>query len=143
MSRQSTGHYLRSFHAQSFLAACPQIIETAEPLRVPRIASGASAGFVAAGAQIADSAVAFDEVQLLPSTLKGILSLTKLSAELIREVTHTVGALDQVISPRVVTDASNVLDAALYDSTGASDTTKGILRRTGITTGVLEPCRPG
>ena len=126
----------------SFLAAGPQIIDTAGPLRVPRIASGASAAFVAAGSQIPESAPTFDEVQLLPSTLKGIKSLTKLSAELIREATHTVGALDQVISTRLVTDVSNVLDAALYDGTGASDTIKGILRQTGITTGVLDLSDP-
>lgn len=126
----------------SFLAAGPQIIDTAGPLRVPRIAYGASAAFVAAGQQISDSNVSFDEVQLLPSTLKGIKSLTKLSAELIREATHTVGALDQVVSTRLVTDVSNVLDAALYDGTGASDTIKGILRQSGITTGVLDLADP-
>jgi HK97 family phage major capsid protein len=126
----------------SFLAAGPVIIDTAGPLRVPRIASGASAGFVAAGAQISESNVSFDEVSLLPSTLKGIKSLTKLSAELIREATHTVGALDAVISTRLVTDVSNVLDAALYDGTGTSDTIKGILRATGITTGVLDLADP-
>lgn len=126
----------------SFLAASPQIIDTAGPLRVPRIASGASAGFYAAGATITDSNVSFDEVSLLPSTLKGIKSLTILSNELVREATHTVGALDQVVSTRLVTDVSNVLDAALYDGTGASDTIKGILRQTGITTGVLDLSDP-
>ncbi|MDG4669189.1 phage major capsid protein [Mycobacterium sp. 236(2023)] len=126
----------------TFLSAGPQIIDTAGPLRVPRIASGASAGFVAAGAQISDSNVSFDEIQLLPSSLKGIKSLTKLSAELIRQATHTVGALDQVVSTRLVTDVSNVLDAALWDGTGASDTIKGILRATGIQTGVLDLAEP-
>ncbi|MBI3217597.1 MAG: phage major capsid protein [Mycobacterium sp.] len=128
--------------ASTFLAAGPQIIDTAGPLRVPRIASGASAAFVAAGAQISESNVSFDEISLLPSTLKGIKSLTKLSNELIRESTHTVGALDQVVSTRLVTDVSNVLDAALYDGTGSSDTIKGILRQTGITTGVLDLSNP-
>ena len=126
----------------SFLAAGPQIIDTAGPLRVPRIASGASAGFYAAGATITDSNVSFDEVSLLPSTLKGIKSLTILSNELVREATHTVGALDQVVSTRLVTDVSNVLDAALFDGTRASDTIKGILRQTGITTGVLDLSDP-
>ncbi|KQH79401.1 capsid protein [Mycobacterium gordonae] len=105
---------------------------------MPRIASGASAGFYAAGAQISESNASFDEVQLLPSSLKGIKSLTKVSNELIRQATHTVGALDTVLSTRLVTDVSNVLDAALYDGTGASDTIKGILRQTGITTGTLD-----
>ncbi|WP_124712692.1 phage major capsid protein [Mycolicibacterium nivoides] len=126
----------------SFLAAGPQIIDTAGPLRVPRIASGASAGFYAPGATITDSNVSFDEVALLPSTLKGIKSLTILSNELVREATHTVGALEQVVSTRLVTDVSNVLDAALYDGTGASDTIKGIFRQSGITTGVLDLADP-
>jgi HK97 family phage major capsid protein len=121
----------------SFLAAGPQIIDTSGPLRVPRIASGASAGFVAAGAQISDSNVSFDEISLLPSTLKGIKSLTKLSNELIREASHTVGALDQVVSTRLVSDVSNVLDAALWDGAGTSDTIKGIFRTSGIQTGTL------
>ena len=126
----------------TFLSAGPQIIDTAGPLRVPRIASGASAGFFAAGAQITDSSPTFDEIQLLPSTLNGIKTLTKLSAELIREATHTVGALDAVIGTRLVTDVSNVLDAALWDGTGTSNTIKGILRQTGITTGVLDLADP-
>ncbi|MDP7728481.1 phage major capsid protein [Mycobacterium sp. TY813] len=124
--------------ASTFLSAGPQIIDSAGPVRVPRIASGASAGFYAAGAQISESNASFDEVQLLPSSLKGIKSLTKVSNELIRQATHTVGALDTVLSTRLVTDVSNVLDAALYDGTGASDTIKGILRQTGITTGTLD-----
>ncbi|MFB1297334.1 phage major capsid protein [Mycobacterium sp. pW049] len=126
----------------TFLSAGPQIIDSSGPVRVPRIASGASANFVAAGAQITDSNVTFDEVQLLPSTLKGIKSLTKLSNELIRESAHTVGALEQVVQTRLVTDVSNVLDAALWDGTGTSDTIKGILRQTGIQTGVLDLADP-
>ncbi|MDG4669002.1 phage major capsid protein [Mycobacterium sp. 236(2023)] len=126
----------------TFLSAGPQIIDTAGPLRVPRIASGATAGFYAAGAPITDSNVNFDEVQLLPSSLKGIKSLTILSNELVRQATHTVGALDQVVSTRLVTDVSNVLDASLFDGTGASDTIKGILRATGVQTGVLDLADP-
>ncbi|MBB2992360.1 HK97 family phage major capsid protein [Mycolicibacterium iranicum] len=122
----------------TFLAAGPQIIDTAGPLRVPRIASGASAGFVAAGAQIPDSNVSFDEIQMLPSTLKGIKVLSKLSNELIRQATHTVGALDKVVQNKLVSDAATVLDAALWDGTGASDTIKGVLRQTNIATGTLD-----
>lgn len=128
--------------ASTFLSAGPQIIDSAGPVRVPRIASGASASFVAPGAAIIDSNVSFDEVQLLPSSLKGIKSLTILSNELVRQATHTVGALDQVISTRLVTDVSNVLDAALWDGTGTSDTIKGVLRATGITTGTLDLTDP-
>src|SRR5438445_749167 len=87
--------------ASTFLAAGPQIIDSAGPVRVPRIASGTSAAFTAAGAQITDSNATFDEVQLLPSTLKGIKTLTKVSNELIRQ---SVVGLEAVLRSRLVTD---------------------------------------
>ena len=58
--------------ASTFLAAGPVILDSSSPLRVPRIASGVAAGFIAEGTQIPDGDVAFDEVTLLPSTLKGL-----------------------------------------------------------------------
>jgi HK97 family phage major capsid protein len=123
----------------TFLAAGPVVLDSSAPLRVPRIASGTTAGFVAEGAQISDGSVAFDEVDLLPSTLKGLKVLVKMSNELIR--TSVVG-LDAVLRTRLVTDVGNALDAALWDGTGASNTIKGILRQTGITTGALDLTNP-
>lgn len=118
----------------TFLAAGPIVLDSNAPVRVPRIVNGVSAGFVAEGAQISDGDVAFDEVTLLPSTLKGLKVLVKLSNELIR--TSVVG-LDAVLRTRLVTDVANALDAALWDGTGTSNTVKGILRQTGVQTGVL------
>jgi HK97 family phage major capsid protein len=129
--------------ASSFLSATGvQIFDSAGPLRIPRIASGSTAAFVAAGGQITESNVSHDEVQLLPSDLKGIKSLTKLSNELIRQATHTVGSLEAVVQTRLVTDVANVLDAALWDGTGTSNTIKGILRASSIQTGVLDLTDP-
>ena len=108
-------------------------------MRVPRIANGVTAGFVAEGAQISDGDVAFDEVTLLPRTLKGLKVLVKLSNELIR--TSVVG-LDAVLRTRLVTDVANALDAALWDGTGTTNTIKGILRQTGIVTGTLDLAAP-
>ncbi|RUP03701.1 MAG: phage major capsid protein [Mycobacterium sp.] len=125
--------------ASTFLAAGPQIIDSAGPVRVPRIASGTTAAFTAAGAQITDSNATFDEVQLLPSTLKGIKTLTKLSNELLRQ---SVVGLEAVLRTRLVTDVANVLDAALWDGAGTSDTIKGILRASNIATGTLDLADP-
>ena len=125
--------------ASTFLAAGPVVLDSSAPVRVPRIANGATAGFVAEGAQIADADVAFDEVTLLPSTLKGLKVLVKLSNELIR--TSVVG-LESVLQTRLVTDVANALDAALWDGTGTSNTIKGILRQTGIATGTLDLTDP-
>lgn len=121
--------------ASTFLAAGPVVLDSSSPVRVPRIVNGVSAGFVAEGAQISDGDVAFDEVTLLPSTLKGLKVLVKLSNELIR--TSVVG-LESVLRTRLVTDVANALDAALWDGAGTSNTIKGILRQTGIATGTLD-----
>lgn len=121
--------------ASTFLAAGPVVLDSSSPVRVPRVANGVTAGFVAEGAQISDGDVAFDEVTLLPSTLKGLKVLVKLSNELIR--TSVVG-LEAVLQTRLVTDVAHALDAALWDGTGTSSTVKGILRATGIATGVLD-----
>ena len=125
--------------ASTFLAAGPVVLDSSSPVRVPRIVNGVTAGFVAEGAQISDGDVAFDEVTLLPSTLKGLKVLVKLSNELIR--TSVVG-LDAVLRTRLVTDVANALDAALWDGAGTSNTIKGILRATGITTGTLDLTDP-
>jgi len=125
--------------ASTFLAAGPVILDSSSPVRVPRIVNGVTAGFVAEGAQITDGDVAFDEVTLLPSALKGLKVLVKLSNELIR--TSVIG-LESVLRTRLVTDVANALDAALWDGAGTSNTVKGILRQTGITTGTLSLSDP-
>ena len=121
--------------ASTFLAAGPQILDSASPVRVPRIASGVTAGFVAEGAQITDGDVAFDEVTLLPSTLKSLKTLVRVSNEILRQ---SVIGLESVLRTRLVTDVANALDAALWDGTGSSNTIKGILRASGVATGELD-----
>jgi HK97 family phage major capsid protein len=125
--------------ASTFLAAGPQIFDTAGPLRIQRVASGATAAFVAAGVQITESNAGFDEVTLLPSSLKSLKILTKISNELRRQ---SVIGLDSVLQKRLVTDVSNVLDASLWDGSGASNTIKGILRASDIATGTLDLTDP-
>ncbi|MBP2455181.1 phage major capsid protein [Mycolicibacterium lutetiense] len=125
--------------ASTFLAAGPVVLDSSSPVRVPRIVNGVTAGFVAEGAQISDGDVAFDEVTLLPSTMKGLKVLVKLSNELIR--TSVVG-LEAVLRTRLVTDVANALDAGLWDGAGTTNTIKGILRQTGIATGVLDLTDP-
>lgn len=47
-----------------------------------------------------------------------------------------------MVRTQLVADVSAVLDAALWDGTGSSDTIKGILRQTGIATGTLDLTDP-
>jgi HK97 family phage major capsid protein len=125
--------------ASTFLAAGPVILDSQNSLRVPRIVNGVTAGFIAEGSQIADGDVAFDEVTLLPSTLKSLKVLVRVSNELIRQ---SVVGLSTVLQQRLITDVANALDAALWDGTGTSNTIKGALRATGIATGVLDLTDP-
>lgn len=121
--------------ASTFLAAGPQIFDTNNPLRIPRIASGVTAGFVAEGAQISDGDVEFDEVTLLPSTLKSLKVLVRFSNEMARQ---SVVALEATLRSRLITDVANALDAALWDGAGTSNTIKGILRASNVETGTLD-----
>lgn len=121
--------------ASTFLASGPVVIDSSDSVRVPRIVSGVTAGFVAEGAQISDGDVEFDEVTLLPSTLKSLKVLVRVSNELIRQ---SVVGLDAVLQQRLTTDVGNALDAALWDGAGTSNTIKGILRASGIATGTLD-----
>lgn len=119
----------------TFLAAGPRIFDTSDQLRIPRIASGVTAGFVAEGAQISDGDVSFDEITLLPSTLKSLKVLVRFSNEMARQ---SVVALDATLKRTLVTNVGEKLDAALWDGTGSSNTIKGVLRQSGIATGTLD-----
>ncbi|MDM2493488.1 phage major capsid protein [Mycobacteroides abscessus] len=110
------------------------IYDTAAPLRIPRAASTApTAAFVAPGVQITDSNVALDELPLLPTERTSLKTLTKISNELIRQATLS---LESVLTQRITMDQSLVLDAALWNGTGNTNTIKGILKAGGITTSV-------
>ncbi|GAA2803057.1 phage major capsid protein [Mycolicibacterium pallens] len=119
----------------TFLAAGPQIFDTNDQLRIPRVASGVTAGFYGPGEQISDGNVSFDEVTLLPSTLKSLKVLTRYSSELARQ---SVVALDATLKTTVVTNVAETLDALLWDGPGTSNTIKGIFRQSGIATGTLD-----
>lgn len=121
--------------ASSFLAAGPQIIDSNQPVRIPRI-SGTSAGFVGEGELIGDGSVTFDEVTALPSSLKSIKVWLPVSNELLRG--SAVTGLDSVLKTRLLTDVAKAADAAFYAGAGTSNTIKGIVNQTGVQTGELD-----
>lgn len=122
-----------------FLAAGPKIIDTSGPIRVPRIASGLDVGFVGEGAQIPEASVGMDEVAMLPSTLKSLKVLSRVTAEVLRS---SAVALDSILKTRLVTDTAAALDTALFTGTGASDTVRGLLSQPGVATGELDATEP-
>lgn len=122
-----------------FLAAGPKIIDTNGPIRVPRIASGLTVGFVGEGAAIPEASVGMDEVAMLPSSLKSLKVLSRVTAEVLRS---SAVALDSILKTRLVTDTAAALDTALFNGTGAANTVKGLLNQTGVATGVLDADEP-
>lgn len=118
-----------------FLASGPKIIDTDGPIRIPRVASGLTVGFVGEGAQIPESSVGLDEVNMLPSTLKSLKVISRVTSEVLRS---SAIALDGLLKQRLTTDTAAALDDALFTGTGTSDTIKGLLKQPGVATGVLD-----
>lgn len=122
-----------------FLASGPKVIDTNGPIRIPRIASGLTVGFVAEGGTIPESSVGLDEVSMLPSTLKSLKVISRVTSEVLRS---SAQALDAILKQRLVTDTAKALDVALFTGTGSSNTIRGLLNQTGVATGTLDADEP-
>jgi len=118
-----------------FLASGPKIIDANGPIRIPRIASGLTVGFVGEGAQIPESSVGLDEVSMLPSTLKSLKVISRVTSEVLRS---SAQSLDAILKQRLATDTAKALDVALFTGNGNSNTIKGLLNQTGVASGVLD-----
>lgn len=115
----------------TFLSAGVRIVDTAGPLRLPKLGPATSPGFFAENAQITPEVdPTFDEISLLPSTIKSVKTLTRFSNELARQ---SVVSLDQALRERLVKDVADTLDAQFWSaSNGASATLpQGILNYAG------------
>ena len=122
-----------------FLASGPKVIDTNGPIRIPRIASGLTVGFVAEGGTIPESSVGLDEVSMLPSTLKSLKVISRVTSEVLRS---SAQALDAILKQRLVADTAKALDVALFTGTGTSNAIRGLLNQTGVATGTLDADEP-
>lgn len=98
-----------------FLAAGPRIIDTAGPLRVPKLGGATNPQWHGENDQITEVDPTFDELHLLPSTMKSIKTLTRYSNEMARQ---SVVALDAVLKQRLVKDVADTMDAQLFSASG-------------------------
>lgn len=113
-----------------FLAAGPRIIPTAGPVRLPKITGGVTPEWYGPNELIDDDDVLFDEVTLMPSTMKSLKTLTKFSNELARQ---SVVALEAALRERLVSDVAKAVDAHLFGATGDGITTpRGLFAYTGV-----------
>lgn len=124
---------VRPLEAKSgFLAAGPRIIDTAGPLRLPKLGGPTAPSWHGENEQISEVDPDFDEIELLPSTMKSIKTLTRFSNELARQ---SVVALDAALKERLVTDVAATLDTQLWSASGDGITKpRGLFAYTGTQT---------
>ncbi len=119
--------------AQSlFIAAGPRVFDTAGPLRIPKMATATDPSWHGESELITEVNPDFDEVSLLPSTMKSVKVLTRYSNELARQA---VVSLDAALRDRLVTDVAAKLDSQFFSASGDGTTTpKGLFAYSGIQT---------
>lgn len=116
--------------ASRFLASGPRIFDTAGPLRIPKMGTATAPAWHGQNEQITEVDPDFDEVHLLPSTMKSIKTLTRYSNELARQ---SVIALDAALKERLVKDVADTMDTQLFSATGDGITMpKGLFAYEGV-----------
>lgn len=108
--------------ASLFLAQGPKIFDTAGPLRLPMAqpVDGSDLGWTGESEQIPEVDAEFDELALMPSTMKSVKVITRYSNELARQ---SVIALDAAIKDRLVSDVAAKLDGQFFSASGDGVTT--------------------
>lgn len=104
-----------------FLASGPRVFDTnGSAVRVPKMGGATSPAWHGENELITEVDPTFDEVLLLPDTMKSVKVITRFSNELARQ---SVVALDSALQDRLVTDVAATLDTAFFGSAGDGITT--------------------
>lgn len=119
-----------------FLSAGPRIFDTPGSIvRIPKSpepADDADIAFTAENALIAEHDPEFDELTLLPDTMKSVKVITRFSNELARQ---SVVALDAALRDRLVLDVAAKLDRQFLGATGDGVAVpKGLFAWAGVNT---------
>lgn len=110
------------------------------PIKFPKLSGNANAGFIAENEKIPDEAdtLDFGELTLMPTDLKAVKTIVRVSNELIRMAKTSVST---VLQNKVVSDVRDTLDLALLTGDGAENTITGLLN-SGIETAPFSPVDP-
>lgn len=113
-----------------FLAAGPRIFDTdGNAVKIPKLNSMGTPVFTSEGSAISEADPDIGEITLLPSTMKSVKVITRVSNELLRQ---SVVQLNTALQDRLVRDVAAVLDTAFIDGTATNEPT-GILHYSGAT----------
>lgn len=104
-----------------FLAAGPRVFDTnGSQVRIPKMGAPiADPGWTGENELIPERDPGFDEIVLLPSTMKSVKVLTRFSNELARQ---SVVSLDAALRDRLVTDVATKIDTQLLSAGGDGTT---------------------
>lgn len=94
------------------------------PVRLPKLGSPTNPSWVGENELIPETDVEFDQVTLLPSTLKSVKTISRFSNEMARQ---SVIALDQAMKTRLVLDVSAKIDDGLFNGDGTNGTPVGLV----------------
>lgn len=116
-----------------FLAAGPRIIDTdGSAVRLPAapVSKAAELQWIGENEAIPEVDPEFDEVSLLPSTMKSVKVITRYSNELARQ---SVVALDAALRDRLVADVAAKIDGQLLSAEGDGiETPRGLFAYEGV-----------
>jgi len=105
-----------------FLSCGPTVISTAGPVRLPKATKydGSDLGWTGESELIPELDAEFEEISLMPSTMKSVKVITRYSNELARQ---SVISLDSAIKARMVGDVAAKLDTQFFSAGGDGITT--------------------
>lgn len=116
------------------------IFDSSEPLKIPKLTGDTNPSWVGANELIPETSdVDFTELSLMPTELKSIKTITRVSNELIRQARVGVSA---VLEKKIVDDVRTKLDAALIDGDGVGNTITGVMNQPGLTSAPFDPTNP-
>lgn len=117
----------------TFLSSGVRVIDSASPVRFPKLSADDSAvGYTAEGANIPQDDVDFSEVALMPSTMQSFKRIIPVTHEALRTATLD---LSGIIQSALVRWMSTKTDAAFYGDGGDGVTTiKGVFAQAGTQT---------
>jgi len=95
-------------------------------VRMPKIATGATAGFVEEAGDVADQSQADDGVTLQPRTLGAYADISRLL------MLESVPAIEQVVQDDLLRSVADAIELAAINGSGSSGNPTGILNTSGV-----------
>jgi HK97 family phage major capsid protein len=89
----------------------PTFVSNGEAIKIPSLSSLGTATYVAEGTAIPQVTATTSEIELLPSTVRSVKTLARMSNELVRQ---SVVSVESAFSMKLVRDVSDFLDNAMW-----------------------------